>query len=91
MSNIKDQLLHMYQRPDFEKTLKLWVNRNIEEKILCDIYDGEIWKNFSNSGEVHDEEEISNEQKFFNEEHADDHLGIMINVDWFQPFEKNSS
>ena len=88
MSNIKDQLLHMYQRPDFEKTLKLWVNRNIEEEILCDIYDGEIWKNFSNSGEVHDEEEISNEQKFFNEEHADDHLGIMINVDWFQPFER---
>ena len=34
MSNIKDQLLHMYQRPDFEKTLKLWVNRN---KILCNI------------------------------------------------------
>ena len=46
MANIKDQLLHMYQRPDFEKQLKLWANRNVEEGILCDIYDGEIWKKF---------------------------------------------
>lgn len=88
MANVKDQLLHMYQRPDFEKSLKLWANRSVEEEILCDIYDGKIWKNFSNNGGVYDEVEISNEQKFFNKEHADDHLGIMINVDWFQPFER---
>jgi hypothetical protein len=87
MTNVKDQFLHMYQRPDFEKNLKLWADRTVNEEVLCDLYDGEIWKNFSHSGEVCDEE-ISNEQKFFNKEHADDHLGIMINVDWFQPFER---
>jgi hypothetical protein len=53
---------------------------------MSNIYDGEIWKNFSNSGIIVDDE--SDEQRFFNKEHADDHLGIMINVDWFQPFER---
>ena len=40
-----------------------------------------------NSGEIC-ENEISNEQKFFNKEQVDNHLGIMINVNWFQPFER---
>jgi len=90
MAKVKDQFLHMFQRPDFKKNLRLWANRdeNVKKDILCDIYDDKIWKNFSNSGKVFDEEEISNEQKFFNKDHADDHLGIMINVDWFQPFER---
>jgi hypothetical protein len=89
MASIKSQLLNMYQRPGFEKNLRLWIKRNIDEEVLCDIYDGEIWRNFLNSGIVHEGEEvISDEQKFFNKEHADDHLGIIINVDWFQPFER---
>ncbi|GET57517.1 hypothetical protein GLOIN_2v1786147 [Rhizophagus irregularis DAOM 181602=DAOM 197198] len=60
--------------------------RCVNDRVLCDVYDGEIWKNFSNSGIIVDDE--SDEQRFFNKEHADDHLGIMINVDWFQPFER---
>ncbi|GBC25642.2 uncharacterized protein LOC110231456 [Rhizophagus irregularis DAOM 181602=DAOM 197198] len=86
MPSIKEQLLQMYQRPNFEKNLKLWANRSVNDRVLCDIYDGEIWKNFSNSGIIVNDE--SDEQRFFNKEHADDHLGIMINVDWFQPFER---
>ncbi|GBC22309.2 uncharacterized protein LOC107327733 [Rhizophagus irregularis DAOM 181602=DAOM 197198] len=86
MSSIKEQLLQMYQRPNFEKNLKLWADRSVNDRVLCDVYDGEIWKNFSNSGIIVDDE--SDEQRFFNKEHADDHLGIMINVDWFQPFER---
>ena len=35
-----------------------------------------------------EKEEISDDQKFFNKKHADDHLSIMINVDQFQPFER---
>ena len=66
MAKVKDQFLHMFQRPDFEKNLRLWADRdeNVKKDILCDIYDGKIWKNFSNGGKVYDEEEISNEQKF---------------------------
>jgi len=86
MPSIKEQLLQMYQRPNFEKNLKLWADRSVNDRVLCDVYDGEIWKNFSNSGIIVDDE--SDEQRFFNKEHADDHLGIMINVDWFQPFER---
>ncbi|CAB4385968.1 unnamed protein product [Rhizophagus irregularis] len=79
MPSIKEQLLQMYQRPNFEKNLKLWADRSVNDRVLCDVYDGEIWKNFSNSGIIVDDE--SDEQRFFNKEHADDHLGIMINVD----------
>ncbi|CAB5386734.1 unnamed protein product [Rhizophagus irregularis] len=79
MPSIKEQLLQMYQRPNFEKNLKLWADRSVNNRVLCDVYDGEIWKNFSNSGIIVDDE--SDEQRFFNKEHADDHLGIMINID----------
>ena len=51
----------MYQRQDFEKNLKLWINRNIENKILCDIYDDKIWKKFLNNGMVYDRNEKSDE------------------------------
>ncbi|CAB4384103.1 unnamed protein product [Rhizophagus irregularis] len=72
MPSIKEQLLQMYQRPNFEKNLKLWADRSVNDRVLCDVYDGEIWKNFSNSGIIVDDE--SDEQRFFNKEHADDHL-----------------
>jgi len=47
---------------------------------MSDIYDGEIWKNFPCHLDIP-------ESKFFMAESADSHLGIMINLDWFQPFE----
>ncbi|CAG8740667.1 15668_t:CDS:2, partial [Funneliformis caledonium] len=43
---------------------KLWTNRNVQEEILYDIYNGNIWKKFSNNGELYDIEELLNEQKF---------------------------
>ncbi|GES95906.1 uncharacterized protein LOC110233779 [Rhizophagus clarus] len=42
-----------------------------------DIYDGKIWKNFSDTLGA----------PYFTPEAADSHLGIIINLDWFQPFE----
>ena len=47
--------------------------------MLADIYDGEIWKNFSDTSGV----------PYFTPEIADSHFGIMINLDWFQPFESS--
>ena len=41
--------------------------------MLADIYDGKIWKNFSDTSDV----------KYFTPEIADFHLGIMINLNWF--------
>ena len=51
---------------------------------MSDIYDGEIWKNFPSQPNMTDS------QQFFTRETADSHLGIMINLDWFQPFESSS-
>ena len=45
--------------------------------MLADIYDGKIWKTFPDTSDV----------PFFTPETADFHLEIMINLNWFQPFE----
>ena len=71
----------MYKRPGFEEMLKKWTKRNVTG-VMTDIYDGEIWKNFPSRLDIP-------ESKFFTAETADSHLGIMINLDWFQPFESS--
>jgi len=48
--------------------------------MLADIYDGKIWKNFPDTSD----------NTYFTPETADCHLGIMINLDWFQPFESSA-
>ena len=50
---------------------------------MTDIYDGNIWKEFPSSTDVQDH------SKFFTPETADSNLGIMINLDWFQPFDSS--
>jgi hypothetical protein len=71
----------MYQRPGFENSLRHWVNRSSYDDILCDIYDGEIWKTFK------DEPFGEDSALFFCNEKADSHLGLIVNLDWFQPFD----
>ena len=51
---------------------------------MSDIYDGEIWKTFpSDTDNLH-------QSQFFMAKTADSHLGLMINLDWFQPFDSVS-
>src|SRR5438045_6171422 len=45
---------------------------------MAEIFDGNIWKNFP-----------LERAPFFTPETADHHLGIMINLNWFQPFESS--
>ncbi|CAB4407640.1 unnamed protein product [Rhizophagus irregularis] len=52
--------------------------------LMLDIYDGKIWKEFPSRLDS------STSSKFFTPETADLHLGIMINLDWFQLFESLS-
>ncbi|GBC30008.2 hypothetical protein GLOIN_2v1776801 [Rhizophagus irregularis DAOM 181602=DAOM 197198] len=73
----------MYQRPNFEDHLKKWTNQH-SEICISDIYNGKIWKEFPSRLDS------SNSFKFFTSETADSHLGIMINLNWFQPFESSS-
>ncbi|CAB5297118.1 unnamed protein product [Rhizophagus irregularis] len=73
--NIHQQLSILYQRPDFENMLKLSGTQRNENNIYLDIYDGKVWKNFPFDGST-----------FFTTETATTHLGLLLNLDWFQPF-----
>jgi hypothetical protein len=80
--SLKIQIITMYQRPGFQELLQKWTNRGSEDGLYSDIYDGEIWKTFPSSLDDPD-------SRFFTTETADSHLGLMINLDWFQPFESS--
>lgn len=80
LASIRQQLEAMYCRPGFESYLRHWVNRQQFDNILTDIYDGKVWKTFKeSSGQMSD--------NFFRPEKADTHLGLIINMDWFQPYD----
>jgi len=79
VGSIKQQLYLMYQRPGFEKMLRHSSQRTVPEGIFSDIYEGNIWRTFCIDS--------SNPSPFFDEEMLDTHIGLALNVDWFQPFE----
>ena len=41
----------MFRRPDFEKSLRHWSNRQQFRNIITDIYDGEVWRTFKDTNE----------------------------------------
>ena len=77
--SIKQQLYMMYQRVDFENMLQHSSNRNVPNGIFSDIYEGNIWKNFAI--------DPKNPTPFFTNDTLDSHIGLAINIDWFQPFD----
>ena len=79
LPNLRLQINSLYQRSEFKQQLRKWTNRHVDNGMLADIYDGEIWKNFPDTSDV----------PYFTPETADSHLGIMINLNWFQPFESS--
>lgn len=74
--SIKQQLTLFFSRKNFELSCRKWAVRKNETEALFDIYDGMIWKNFKDD----------NDELFFTEAYADSHIGLMLNMDWFQPF-----
>ena len=80
VASIRQQLSSMFLRPGFEESLRHWINRVQPDNVLSDIYDGWVWRNFKESLEPESD-------KFFRPEKADTHLGLIINLDWFQPYE----
>ena len=77
---IQEQLSSMYCRPDFESLLRHWSDRRQFDNILTDIYDGQVWRSFKDTNE-------EGSPNFFRPDVADSHLGLMLNIDWFQPFD----
>src|SRR4051794_11021962 len=71
VASIKQQLEAMYRRPDFESSLRHWINWPTFSNILTDIYDGEVWKTFKESMD-------ENSDNFFRPDVADSHLGMVL-------------
>ena len=78
--NIKRQLQGLYNKKGFEESCRKWAARPNNNQELSDIYDGRIWKDFKDTNDG---------RSFFRYEVSDSHLGIMLNLDWFQPFENS--
>ncbi|GET52134.1 hypothetical protein GLOIN_2v1788017 [Rhizophagus irregularis DAOM 181602=DAOM 197198] len=74
--NIRRQLTLFFGRKDFEMTCRKWAERENETEALFDIYDGRIWMSF----------EDGKGEPFFKKEYAETHIGLMLNMDWFQPY-----
>jgi hypothetical protein len=80
-STICQQLAILYLQLRFEKSFRHWVNQSHSDDIITDIYDSQIWKTFK---ETSDE----NLPNFFHFKVANSNIGLMLNVDWFQPYEE---
>ncbi|CAB5202885.1 unnamed protein product [Rhizophagus irregularis] len=65
----------LYQRPGFEDMLELSGIQRGGVTTYSDIYNGNVWKTFPFNGDT-----------FFTPETATTHLGLLFNLDWFQPF-----
>ena len=71
--SILDSITSLVKRKGFLKSCELWRLRKIPPNTLCDIYDGQIWKDF----------QYINNTPFLAIPH---NLALMINIDWFTPF-----
>lgn len=76
-NSIIDQVEGLLERPGAPEMCKRWRERQLEDDIIVDVYDGSIWKDFLKfKGD-----------NFLN---APRNLAFAINVDWFQPFKRRN-
>lgn len=68
-----ESLASLMKRQGFLKTCEAWRLRKVPPDYLCDIYDGQIWKEFQNI----------NNNPFLATPY---NLALMLNIDWFSPF-----
>lgn len=71
-----DSLKTLVQQPGLLQQLNAWKTRRMEQGVLNDVYDGKIWKDF----------QIVDGVPFLADKN-DICLGLIMNVDWFQPFD----
>ena len=60
------------QQPGMLDIFNQWKNRQVPNGIMSDVYDGRVWKSFLS---VNGEDLLADRYT----------LGLLINVDWFQP------
>lgn len=71
--NLDISLQMLLNKPGFYNNCELWRERRTEVGMLCDVYDGEIWKNF----------QCFNNKPFLAES---GNYALMMNFDFFQPY-----
>ena len=76
--SLKVSLQELINRNNFEESCESWRERKTEENVLSDVYDGKIWKKFS------DPEHFD----FFSKPR---NYGLVVNLDWFAPFKHVAS
>ena len=70
---LKMTLQKLLNRPDFNSSCEKWRGRVVDGDVLASVYDGQIWQDFQ---EYEGEPFLS----------APFTYGLMLNVDWFNPF-----
>ena len=76
--SIIDSLEALLKRPGLEEQCEKWRTRTIHDDLYADVYDGKVWKQFGN---------WKGTKEFLNLPRS---FGLMMNVDWFQPFKHRS-
>lgn len=70
--SIVSSMERFLQQPTFYSLCNEWRKREVPEDLMCDVFDGRMWKEFERNGSL-----------FFSDTFS---FGFMINVDWFQPY-----
>ena len=76
-NSIIDQVERLLKRPGVPEMCEQWREREVNENILADVYDGAIWTDFLKY----------KGKDFLN---VPRNLAFAINVDWFQPFKRRN-
>lgn len=71
-----DSLKQLVKQPGILQQLNAWRTRSVGQGILNDVYDGKIWEEFQTVDGV---PFLSDKKNIC--------LGLIMNVDWFQPFD----
>lgn len=71
---IIETIKRFLRRKQFVQNCNSWRQRNIPTDMYFDVYDGQVWKDF-------------NTDKYSNFLASDYSFGLMLNLDWFQPFQ----
>lgn len=71
---ITETIKRFLRRKHFVQICNSWRQRNIPTDMYFDVYDGQVWKDF-------------NTEKYSNFLASGHSFGLMLNLDWFQPFQ----
>ena len=76
-NSLIDQVEGLLKRPGVPEMCEQWRERQVDDNIVADVYDGSIWRDFLKYRGT----------DFLN---ARRNLAFAINVDWFQPFKRRN-